>query len=72
MSNCSMLDEYVKDMNDNVLYGYMAWNLGSTKVFCPQSVDFFDNESDNKEKSKKCPVIDGKYLQPISEHYLAN
>lgn len=72
MSNCSMLDEYVKDMNDNALYGYMTWNLGSTKVFCPQSVDFFADNGDNKEKSEKCLVIDGKYLQPISEHYLAN
>lgn len=55
----------------NILYGYMAWNLGNTKVFCPQSVDFFDNAGDNKEKSEKCLVIDGKYLQPISAKYVS-
>lgn len=27
--------------NDNALYGYFAWNLGNTKAFCLQSVDFF-------------------------------
>ncbi|WP_157073984.1 hypothetical protein [Moraxella oblonga] len=48
----------------------MAWNLGETKVFCPQSVDFFDDKGDNKEKSVKCLVINGKYLQPVSEYYL--
>lgn len=56
--------------NPNAIYGYMAWNLGNTKIFCPQSVDFFDNEGDNKDKSTKCLVIDGRYLQPISEYYL--
>lgn len=71
MSNCSMLDEYVKDMNDNALYGYMTWNLGNIKVFCPQSVNFFDDKGNNKEKSEKCLVIEGKYLQPINEYYLS-
>ncbi|MBE9578731.1 MULTISPECIES: hypothetical protein, partial [unclassified Moraxella] len=74
---------------DNALYGYMAWNLGSTKVFCPVSVDFFKFATDEEgrinqskdiaktktkiqqEKSAKCLVIDDKYLQPVSEHYLA-
>lgn len=64
MQNCPTL------RNENVLYGYMAWNLGNTKVFCPQSVDFFDDKGNNKEKSEKCLVIDGKYLQPVSEYYL--
>ncbi|WP_156892331.1 hypothetical protein [Moraxella caprae] len=45
--------------------------MGNTKVFCPVSVDFFDDKGNNKEKSAKCLVIDGKYLQPVSEHYLA-
>ncbi|AWY21551.1 hypothetical protein LP123_00155 [Moraxella bovis] len=66
------LDKDVKDIESpNALYGYMAWNLGNTKVFCPVSVDFFDDKGNNKEKSAKCLVIDGKYLQPVSEHYLA-
>ncbi len=55
----------------NALYGYMAWNLGNTKVFCPNSVDFFDG-TDNTEKSIKCFVIDGKYLQNISEYYISS
>lgn len=57
------------NQRDNALYGYMAWNLGNTKVFCPVSVDFFDGK-DNTEKSAKCLVIDGKYLQLVSEYYL--
>lgn len=61
---------YGLNINPNTLYGYFAWNLGNTKVFCPQSVDFFDG-TDNKEKSAQCFVIDGKYLQPISEYYLS-
>lgn len=56
---------------DNALYGYMAWNLGDTKVFCPASVDFFDG-TDNTEKSKKCLVIDGRYLQLTSNYYIGN
>lgn len=76
-------------IDDNILFGYFAWNLGNTKVFCPVSVDFFnftDSENErlnqakniDKEKSKilaeksaKCLVIDGKYLQLISNHYLS-
>lgn len=68
---CKDDNQEVFNNRDNALYGYMAWNLGSTKVFCPVSVDFFDNKGNNKENSKKCLVIDGKYLQPISEHYIA-
>ncbi|MFL1732624.1 hypothetical protein [Moraxella oculi] len=65
-------DKDVKDIeNPNALYGYMAWNLGNTKVFCPVSVDFFDDKGNNKEKSAKCLVIDGKYLQLVSDYYLS-
>lgn len=67
MRNCPTL------RNENALHGYMAWNLGNTKVFCPQSVDFF--QADTKEQrykmSEKCLVIDGKYLQPISAKYVS-
>lgn len=31
---CSKLDP-----RENALYGYMAWNLGDTKVFCPPTID---------------------------------
>lgn len=68
------LDKDVKNIeNPNALYGYMAWNLGSTKVFCPQSVDFFktNNQDERNAMSQKCLVIDGKYLQLISAEFLA-
>ncbi len=72
--NCEYLYDYTQDINLNALYGYMAWNLGNTKVFCPQSVDFFktDNQDERNEMSEKCLVIDGKYLQPISKHFLSS
>lgn len=56
----------------DILYGYMAWNLGNTKVFCPQSVNFFktDNQNERNVMSQKCLVIDGKYLQLISDYYI--
>lgn len=66
MQNCTTL------RNENALYGYMAWNLGNAKVFCPQSVDFFrtDNQNERNVMSQKCLVINGKYLQLVSEYYL--
>ncbi|WP_323843366.1 hypothetical protein [Moraxella sp. Pampa] len=73
---CTADNQEIFRQRETALYGYMAWNLGNTKVFCPVSVDFFDDKSDNdeksddKEKSQKCLVIDSKYLQLISEHYL--
>ena len=33
--NCSSIPE----QRNNALYGYMAWNLGDTKVFCPPTID---------------------------------
>lgn len=73
--NCN--DNWCKDdvsvileQRQNALFGYMAWNLGDTKVFCPASVDFFDGGDNNQAKSKKCLVIDGKYLQLVSEELL--
>lgn len=70
--NCEYLYDYTQDINPNALYGYMAWNLGNAKVFCPQSVDFFrtDNQNERNVMSQKCLVIDGKYLQLVSEYYL--
>jgi hypothetical protein len=60
------MSQYMVD-KPNYLYGYMAWNLGDTKVFCPQSVDFFMEDGiENKTKAQKCLVIDGKYLQLVS------
>lgn len=72
ISNCKVLYDYAQDINPNALYGYMAWNLGNTKVFCPPSVDFFktDNQNERNTMSQRCLVIDGKYLQLVSEYYL--
>ncbi|MFC0821062.1 hypothetical protein [Moraxella marmotae] len=73
--NCSNLQEQCKKdyfdvtKRDNALYGYMAWNLGNTKIFCPASVNFFDGKG-NEGKSDKCLVIDGKHLQPVSSRLL--
>ena len=40
---------------NNALYGYMAWNLGNTKVFCPGSVSNYKNaECKGTGKDKEC------------------
>ena len=43
----------------NALYGYMAWNLGDIKIFCPVSVGL------GKQVADKCLYIKGEYLQPL-------
>ena len=56
--------------NPNTLYGYMAWNVGSTKIFCPKSVEL-PKETEAKDKrhaikfSTQCLTIKGDYLQPL-------
>ena len=56
--------------NPNTLYGYMAWNVGSTKIFCPKSVEL-PKEPEAKDKrhaikfSTQCLTIKGDYLQPL-------
>lgn len=74
MKSCRKLNDDINSISPNALYGYFAWSLGNTKVFCPQSVDFFktDNQDERNEMSEKCLVIDGKYLQPISKHFLSS
>ena len=40
---------------NNALYGYMAWNLGNTKVFCPASVHNDKNaECKHENEDEKC------------------
>lgn len=40
---------------NNALYGYMAWNLGNTKVFCPASVRNDENaECKGTGQDNKC------------------
>jgi hypothetical protein len=66
---------------ENALYGYMAWNLGDTKVFCPPTVDNteadFTEAKGTKEReaadklAEECIVISGKALQIMPEGYIS-
>jgi hypothetical protein len=58
------------EQRNNALYGYMAWNLGDTKVFCPPTAE---NNKGKKEAAKlatECIVISGKSLQILNENYI--
>ena len=71
------------EQRNNALFGYMAWNLGDTKVFCPLTVDNTltvkkaktDREQQqierNKEQLVECIVISGKALQIMPESYIS-
>ena len=60
------------EQRNNVLFGYMAWNLGDTKVFCPPTVDNTKGNEEEKEKlGKECIVISGKALQIMPESYIS-
>ena len=58
------------EQRNNALYGYMAWNLGDTKVFCPR---FVDNKTgnENNQITGNCIVISGKALQIMPEGYIS-
>ena len=57
----------------NALYGYMAWNLGDTKVFCPESVSFLEHDGvSNTEKSSKCIIIKSEFIQILDANYISN
>lgn len=85
---CSILSEKEKtekkiecssipEPRNNALYGYMAWNLGDTKVFCPPTTD--NTKIDDIEKwkipaeklGKECIVISGKALQIMPKGYIS-
>ena len=92
---CSILSEKEKtekniecspipEQRNNALYGYMAWNLGDTKVFCPPTIDntkadftktnecLKTKEQEEAEKlTKECIVISGKALQIMPEGYIS-
>ena len=62
---CSKLDP-----RENALYGYMAWNLGDTKVFCPSyQTNLIDDV--NRRPTDYCIVISGKALQIMPERYIS-
>lgn len=79
--NCSPIPE----QRNNALYGYMAWNLGDTKVFCPPTIDNRKADStetkneDSKTEGQKeadklaeeCIVISGKALQIMPKGYIS-
>lgn len=56
----------------NALYGYMAWNLGDIKIFCPKSVQFYGemNKDEQIIESRKCLVLEAEIIQPLSEQYI--
>ena len=64
------------NLRHNALYGYMAWNLGDTKIFCPVTADntkVKDDTSNPKLKTslpEQCLIIRGQLLQPIPESYI--
>lgn len=69
---CSILSEKEKaekgitcspETRNNALFGYMAWNLGDTKVFCPAKR--------TEKLDKECIVISGKALQIMPESYIS-
>ncbi|MDO4641729.1 MAG: hypothetical protein Q4A84_08550 [Neisseria sp.] len=54
---------------DNWFYGYMAWNLGEKKLFCPRrnlnpNQDF--EELKNKGAKNICILISGDEIQPLA------
>ena len=59
------------EKRNNALYGYMAWNMGDTKVFCPASVNNFRTDTEDKTDLKSCIVISGKALQIMPEDYIS-
>ena len=62
---CSKLDS-----RENALYGYMAWNLGDTKVFCPRPLDNKIRYKNNPIPDN-CIVISGKALQIMPTLYVS-
>ena len=51
------------ETRNNALFGYMTWNLGDTKVFCPAKR--------TEKLDKECIVISGKALQIMPESYIS-
>ncbi|MDO1508901.1 hypothetical protein Q0X79_00740 [Neisseria sp. MVDL18-041461] len=45
----------------NAFYGYIAWNLGNIKIFCPQTIQ------NNEDINKKCLYIKSEFLQPLPD-----
>ena len=69
------------EQRNNALYGYMAWNLGDIKFFCPATTDNteadFTKAKGTKEReaadklAEECIVISGKALQIMPKGYIS-
>lgn len=59
-------------LQKNALYGYMAWNLGEVKVFCPRSVEFYGKHTEEELllASQKCLVLQADVLHPLDRQYI--
>ena len=64
--SCSSIPE----QRNNALYGYMAWNLGDTKVFCPPTAENNKGKEETAKLAKECIIINGKSLQILNENYI--
>lgn len=65
-SDCSTRPE----KRNNALYGYMAWNLGNTKVFCPATVRNDKGDKESKKIADYCVVINANSLQIMNPRYI--
>lgn len=57
----------------NALYGYMAWNSGNTKIFCPPSAENTKlHEKQEQLFTDRCLVVDSQMLQPMPASYIGS
>lgn len=57
---------YAMHRYENAIYGYMAWNLGRNKIFCPQDTNIY---APNVKKGDvaKCLLIKDEFLQSLPQ-----
>lgn len=70
---CTRKSEWLRNTEErsNALFGYLAWNLGDKKIFCPVTANNI-KASQIKEISSKCFPIEGKDLQKMHESYISS
>ncbi|RKV74340.1 MAG: hypothetical protein D8H97_26075 [Neisseria sp.] len=63
----------IPEQRNNALYGYMAWNLGDTKVFCPPTIDnrkadsIETEDEDSKTKNEDSKTEGQKEADKLAE-----
>ncbi|MFA9486440.1 hypothetical protein ACERC6_06175 [Moraxella sp. E33BD] len=67
---CETDNQDTLNQRPEALYGYMAWNLGDIKVFCPVSVDFFEFSADENQRLNQADKEDGN-IEKEKSHILA-